>query len=692
MKKLSRIITTLALLAGSLATVPQSGAALQTRSTTLDAATGGHPTWYQDTAGLAAAPCLDNLGFCGLVPDAAFNGTLPAVFPGNIPEEWFYWSATALFTANGASGLVVLALEATYADQFGVLVPPSATGAKPVVFQRLRVILDNAPVAGTYTVEHPWGATTFTCATPGLCKFTRDLGGAVANDFDTALGAGVFTPPDTSMSTFLVQAGTAPPAGYYGDGASITTVTGGTVRNRIDILAPGGANIGGTNLFSVTGKKIGIELLPTNVNLGPVTIPATSAPQTLTVNNVTANPILFPPLITAGPNAADFAIAQPDTCSGATVAPGGSCSFNVTFTPAATAVAARNATIAIAPTTVQPVPAVTPTLPDPPPLTAKLSGTAQHLLTVTVPTAVGGKVDSSPTGISACSAGPCTAPFDVGASVTLTPTAAAVAPLSLFSSWGGACTSDSACTITMDTAKSVTASFVPAFSVNTSATPGAGGTITASQVTTQGTSPTLIISPNSCYHISSLTDNSTAVNATPVTGTTTFSYNVANVIADHSVAVAFSNQQSISKSAGAHGSISGPATATCGAAATSYSIAPNPKFKVREITLNGAAQTFTPAGTPGGAVDFTIPNIAADQALAASFMPSGDVDGNGVLNVGDALKAMRIYLGLDVAGADDLAAMKVTPLDSSGKPNGTGSPDLNDILMILKRVVELVTW
>lgn len=680
-----------------LSAVPAFGAGLQARSTTPDATTGGHPTWYQDTAGVAAAPCLDNLGFCGLVPDATFNGTVPATFPGNIPEEWFYWSATALFPVNGADALVVLALEAVYLDQFGVLVPPNTAGALPATFQRLRVILDNAPVAGTYTVEHPWGATTFTCAAPGLCKFTRDLGGAIPNDFDTALGNGVFTPPDTSMSTFLIQAGTAPPGGYFGDGASITTVTGGTVRNSVAILSPTSTNIGGTSLFAVTGKKIGVEVLPTSVNLGPAVIPATSAPQRVTVNNVTGNPILFPTLATAGASAAEFAITAPATgttpfCSGATVSAGASCAFDLTFTPADGATAARTATIAVAPTTVQPAPPPATQLPDPPPVTVNVSGTAQYPLKVTVPTSVGGKVDSSVAGISACAAGPCVAGFNTGSSVTLIPTGAGVAPLSLFDSWGGDCTGSGACTLTMNAAKTVTASFVRAFNVTTSATPSAGGTITASQVTATGSSPTVIISPNACYHISSLTDNGTPATATPVTNTTSFSYDVANVTADRTVAVAFSNQQAVTRTAGANGTITGPATVTCGAANTSYSVAPNAKFKVKDITLNGSAQTFTPASTVGGAVTFTIASITADQTLAATFMPSGDVDGNGAIDVSDALKALKIYLGVEVPHGDDLAAMKVTPLDANGKPNGTGNPDLHDVVTILKRVVGLITW
>jgi hypothetical protein len=42
--------------------------------------------------------------------------------------------------------------------------------------------------------------------------------------------------------------------------------------------------------------------------------------------------------------------------------------------------------------------------------------------------------------------------------------------------------------------------------------------------------------------------------------------------------------------------------------------------------------------------------------------------------------------------ADDLVAMKVSPLDATGRPSGTGAPDLFDVVLILKRVLGVVTW
>jgi Divergent InlB B-repeat domain len=75
-------------------------------------------------------------------------------------------------------------------------------------------------------------------------------------------------------------------------------------------------------------------------------------------------------------------------------------------------------------------------------------------LTVNKAGAGSGTVASSPSGIS-CGA-TCSASFDTGSMVTLTPTADAG---SIFAGWSGACAGTGACVVTMDAAKSVTAAF-----------------------------------------------------------------------------------------------------------------------------------------------------------------------------------------------------------------------------------------
>ncbi|GIW24984.1 MAG: hypothetical protein KatS3mg069_1251 [Meiothermus sp.] len=93
---------------------------------------------------------------------------------------------------------------------------------------------------------------------------------------------------------------------------------------------------------------------------------------------------------------------------------------------------------------------------------------ATFALTVSKGGTGGGTVSSSPSGIN-CGA-TCTANFSSGASVILSAVADAG---SSFAGWGGACTGSGTCSVTMDAAKSVTATF--------NAAPTGGLTITAAK-------------------------------------------------------------------------------------------------------------------------------------------------------------------------------------------------------------------
>ncbi len=89
------------------------------------------------------------------------------------------------------------------------------------------------------------------------------------------------------------------------------------------------------------------------------------------------------------------------------------------------------------------------------------SGPTSYLLSVTV--SGPGTVTSSPPGIT-CSTGTCSANFQSGATVMLTPTAGSLA------SWGGACSGSGSCTVSMTANRSATATFT-AIAPDITATP-----------------------------------------------------------------------------------------------------------------------------------------------------------------------------------------------------------------------------
>ena len=131
-------------------------------------------------------------------------------------------------------------------------------------------------------------------------------------------------------------------------------------------------------------------------------------------------------------------------------------------------------------------------------------GPTTQTLTVSKAGTGTGTVTSSPAGIS-CGA-TCAAAFTQGTSVTLSQSAGAG---STFAGWSGACSGTGGCTVTMDQARSVTATFTAATPTQTlTVTKGGSGTGTVtsspggincgadcSQAFDQGTSVTLTATP-----------------------------------------------------------------------------------------------------------------------------------------------------------------------------------------------------
>jgi len=92
------------------------------------------------------------------------------------------------------------------------------------------------------------------------------------------------------------------------------------------------------------------------------------------------------------------------------------------------------------------------------------------------------------------------------------------------------------------------------------------------------------------------------------------------------------------------------------------------------------------ATSPAGVTATVQRNIIKSAAL-----PSGDVNGDGAVDVGDALRVLRIAVGLDAATAEDYAAGDVAPL-VNGVPAPDGVIDIRDAVVTLRKAVKLVTW
>ena len=82
------------------------------------------------------------------------------------------------------------------------------------------------------------------------------------------------------------------------------------------------------------GASSGIGVVPASVNFGNQGVGVASAAQTVTATNSGTASLHITSVSVTGTNASDFAI-NANTCAGANLAPGGSCTLSVTFTPGA---------------------------------------------------------------------------------------------------------------------------------------------------------------------------------------------------------------------------------------------------------------------------------------------------------------------------------------------------------------------
>ena len=239
-----------------------------------------------------------------------------------------------------------------------------------------------------------------------------------------------------------------------------------------------------------------IKVTPTALGFGSILQGKASASQTITIANIGSSALNVGSLALTGINPLDFSITN-NSCSAANLAPAASCTVDVAFNPAATG--ARNAGLAIPsndPDT------ATVTVP------VEGSGLPSFLLTATNAGDGSGSVASNPAGIAIISgiAGASQAAvFAPGSSVTLTATADVN---SNFAGWSGGPNAGTCsgtvtpCTVTMDAAKSIVATFNPK-QVTITASAGANGSVSPAGpvAVTFGGSKTFAINPNPGFAI-----------------------------------------------------------------------------------------------------------------------------------------------------------------------------------------------
>ena len=305
------LVTAGLLAASGLSLTTTSADAVLSRVGPVDPATG-FPSFFTDSTQLSLQPCLDGPPLC--------LTTAAETLESGAEGEGFYSSVQT--SAGGID--VAFDLEMAFLDVAGA----------PIVFQRTQYSANGGGLVpnGIYTITDPYGQGTCQADASGAIRNNAcrtETGGAVAGVFSDALGGRI--DPFLTWDTFGSTTG-GPPAGYIGDGVTPHLITGSPSDfNAVRVEGPGingscGSGCDQSNLFTVSGKLAPGPMGSTNprsINFGSLT---GSATRHVTYTSVGTAGIGVSSVTGSGP----FTVTG-NTCNGVTLASGGQCGFDVTF-------------------------------------------------------------------------------------------------------------------------------------------------------------------------------------------------------------------------------------------------------------------------------------------------------------------------------------------------------------------------
>ncbi|WP_282357086.1 Ig-like domain-containing protein [Pseudomonas sp. PS01303] len=229
-------------------------------------ATGKFPMWYQDENQLSMELCQSRAAssrvaasvppayMCILLAEPGiYDDAQPMIFPDNWPPEAFWFLAETTI-ANNAAGYgmdaYVAGIEAAFASE-------NPADGDQQSFARIRIRV-NVPLAGTYTITHPYGVETVNVTAPGrrAINITRDIGIGAPGNFSGAVG-GAIGPFLRSVNGPYTEVNpdTGATETFVGDPNLNEAVTGSPLNtNFVRITGPAGTIQ--SNVFSLSGKVL----------------------------------------------------------------------------------------------------------------------------------------------------------------------------------------------------------------------------------------------------------------------------------------------------------------------------------------------------------------------------------------------------------------------------------------------------
>ncbi|MBZ5490686.1 MAG: choice-of-anchor D domain-containing protein [Acidobacteriia bacterium] len=402
-----------------------STSSLSAGTHSIAASYGGDATYASSTAALAQVlqPALPVITWAAPAP--IISGTALSALQLNATA-----SVAGTFIYNPAAGTVLGAGPQTVSVTF----TPTDTTDYSVATATVSLIVTYpaitvAPSIGNF-VDQPVGTaspgTTFTIHSSGTAELTLQpitlVSGQVFHVVANSCGASLAAGDSCTVSV------------------TFNPAVGGPASDSLQINSNASPAVL-TLPLQGTGITPFASLSVNSVNFGSQPIASATA-NTVTLTNFGAAALSGIAISIAGANPSDFSY-QADGCLGTTLVTHSSCLITVTFSPQATGL--RSATLAIS-----------DNAPGSPQIVS-LTGTGSTVPLVVTRQGTGNGTVMSSDGSISCGV-TCSANFNSGTIVTLTATPASG---SVFTGWGGACSGTQPCSVTMNAAQSVIATFIP---------------------------------------------------------------------------------------------------------------------------------------------------------------------------------------------------------------------------------------
>jgi alpha-tubulin suppressor-like RCC1 family protein len=470
--------------------------------------------------------------------------------------------------------------------------------------------------------------------------------------------------------------------------------------------------------------------MSTSLDFGVLAVGGSALTKPLSISNTGSGSLSIAALSLSGADAGRFGVS-PGTCGAtlpASLAPQGSCALLVTFTPSVQA-GAKAALLSISSN-------------DPVRPQAQISLTGQL-----------GQPFSITTTVSPAGSGSVTGPLQVlpGSSATFTVTAGSGYHLTDVQLNGASQGAASSLTLAAVNANASVSAFFALNPHTITLSQGANGLISGPTAVLQNDTPSYTVIPSPNYHVVNVTVNGapqgalTSLTLPPISADVTIgasfainSYTITLNAGLHgaiagptSAPVGSTPSYSITPDPGSFitdvtiNGLSQGAVSTVTLPALSADATVAATFQITTFALSvtsdskgsvspagslqipfGSSQTFsfTPKagyqvvnviadGIPRGSLpSFTFNNVTASgHTLNVVFIPDGDLNGDGLVNVADALLALQIAVQLRSANSFEMLHGDVAPFDTLGIPTPNGQINISDALTILRKTVGLTS-